>query len=265
MKQPNRLWALCLSAVLAVSGCMAVAEMTGADTQSLNAQAAKSYAQVVNAAQQKGVLDTTSQTARRVHTIFNNLKPYADAANQTGVPFEWQLSVIRKDELNAFVMPGGKTVVYTGIVEKLNLTDGEIAAIVGHEMTHALHEHSKKDAGQKVITGVAAAVVGSVASAYTGTDLTSITNIAAGLGIDKPFSRSQETDADMGGLRLMAQAGYNPEEAVRVWEKMNKASNNNNVILGLLSTHPTNNARIENIRKALPQVMPIYQQSKVKR
>ena len=265
MKSQNRVWALCLSAVLALSGCVAVAEMTGADTQSLNAKAATSYSQVVNAAQQQGVLETNSQTARRVHAIFNNLRPYADAANKTGVAFDWQLSVIRKDELNADVMPGGKTVVYTGIVEKLNLTDGEIAAIIGHEMTHALHEHSKQDAGQKVITGVAATLVGSVASAYTGTDLTSITNIAAGLGIDKPFSRSQETDADLGGLRLMVQAGYNPEEAVSVWEKMNKVSNNNNVILGLLSTHPTNNARIENIRKTLPEVMPIYQQSKVKR
>lgn len=265
MKWQNRLWALCLASVLSVSGCMAVAEMTGADSQSLNAQAAKSYAQVVNTAQEKGVLDTTSQTSRRVHTVFNNMKPYAVAANKTNVPFDWQMNVIRSDELNAWAMPGGKMAVYTGIVEKLNLTDAEIAAIIGHEMTHALHEHSKKDAGQKVITGVAAAVIGSVASAYTGTDLSSITNIAAGLGIDKPFSRSQESDADMGGLHLMAQAGYNPEAAVSVWQKMNQANNNNNVVLSILSTHPTNNARIDAIRKALPNVMPIYQQSAVKR
>lgn len=265
MKRQNRVWSLCLSCIVALSGCMAVAEMTGADTQSLNAQATKSYAQVVSTAQQKGVLDTTSQTAHRVHTIFNNMKPYAEAANHTGVRFDWQMNVIRSDELNAWAMPGGKMAVYTGIVETLNLTDAEIAAIIGHEMTHALNEHSKKDAGQKVITGVTAAVVSSVASAYTGTDLSTITAIAANLGVDKPFSRSQETDADMGGLRLMAQAGYNPEAAVSVWQKMNKENNNNNVVLGILSTHPTNNARIDAIRNALPTFMPIYQQSAVKR
>ena len=264
MKLKIFLSALVLSATMLTS-CTTVADLTGNSTQSLNAQATQVYVKTIEQAREQGLLDTTSPTAQRVMRVFNNMKPYAEAANRTGVPFNWEMHVIRTTDMNAWAMPGGKMAVYTGMVERLNLTDGELAAIIGHEMTHALHEHSKKDAGQKVITGVAAAVVGSVASAYTGTDLSSITSIAAGLGIDKPFSRSQETDADLGGLRIMAQAGYNPEEAVSVWEKMNQVKNNNNVVLGILSTHPTNNARIENIRKSLPTVMPIYQQSKVKR
>lgn len=249
---------------LLLSGCLAVADLTGNDTQSLNEKAAKSYAQVVGTAYSKGVLDTTSETSIRVHEIFNNLKPYAEAQNKTGIRFNWEMNVIRSDELNTWAMPGGKMAVYTGLVEKLNLTDAEIAAVIGHEMTHALHEHSKKDAGQKVITSVATSVVGSVASSVTGVNLSSITSIAANLGVDKPFSRSQENDADKGGLELMAQAGYNPEAAISVWQKMNNANNNNNAILGILSTHPTNNARMESLSKELPKAMQIYKANHVK-
>ena len=103
-----RLSALFTAAALTATGCTSVADMMGYDTATLNASAAKSYTQVVQQAQDKRVLDTTSQTSRRIQTVFNRLKPYANQANQTGVPFQWQMSVIKSNELNAWAMPGGK-------------------------------------------------------------------------------------------------------------------------------------------------------------
>ncbi|MDO5058537.1 MAG: M48 family metallopeptidase [Neisseria sp.] len=259
--------ALAVSAALTVSGCGTVAEVAGFNTQALNADAAKSYAKVVGEAQGKKTVDTTSRTARRIQTVFNNMKPYAERANKTGVPFDWQMTVIKSDELNAWAMPGGKMAFYTGLADKLKLTDDEIAAIVGHEMTHALEEHSKKDAGQKVLTGLAVQLGGAALQGYTGWSADTV-GLAAGIlseyGVDKPFSRHQEYDADAGGLFLMAEAGYNPEAALSVWRKMNQENNNNNMLLTMLSTHPSNNARLEAMQKLLPQAMEIYQRSKRK-
>ena len=264
MKLKIFLSALLLSATTILTSCTTVADLTGNSTQALNAQASQVYVQTIEQAKEQGMLDTTSPTAQRVMRVFNNMKPYAEAANKTGTPFNWEMHVIRTDDMNAWAMPGGKMAVYTGMVEKLNLTDGELAAVIGHEMTHALHEHAKKDRGQKVLTGLAAGAVGTVLSAYTKTDLSSITQLAANIGVDKPFSRSQETDADMGGLYLMAQAGYNPEEAVNVWLKMNQAKGKQGLAVSILSTHPTNDNRIESIRNELPKVMPVYQNSRIK-
>lgn len=256
------LTAVLLVALFSVSGCTTVAEMAGYNTAALNAESAKNYAQVKQEARSKRAVDTQSATARRIQAVFQRMRPFAEQANKTGVPFDWEMTVIRSDELNAWAMPGGKMAFYTGLVEKLNLNDAEIAAIVGHEMTHALAEHSKKDVGQKVLTGLATEIGGSILQANTGIDsrvLGVSTSILSEYGIDKPFSRSQEYEADAGGLRLMAQAGYNPEAALTVWDKMNKVNDNNNTLNSIISTHPNNNDRIAAMRKLLPEVMPVYQ------
>lgn len=251
-----------LSLTTGLTGCTSVAEMAGASTGNLNAEAAKSYTAMVNQARSQGELDTTSSTARRVQAIFNRMKPYANQANKTGVAFNWEMNVLRDDELNAFAMPGGKMVVNTGIVEKLNLTDDEIAAVIGHEMTHALLEHSKKDAGQRVLTGLAMNVGGALLMSKTGVDASTAslaTDLVGNYGIDKPFSRSQENQADAGGVRLMAQAGYNPQGAVTVWQKMTRAEGDRGGLATLASTHPNHAQRIAAIQKMMPEVMPIYQ------
>lgn len=251
-----------LAVGLSLTGCTSVAELSGATTGNMNAEAAKSYTAMVNQARSQGELDTTSSTARRVQTIFNRMKPYANQANKTGVAFNWEMNVLKDDEMNAFAMPGGKMVVNTGIVEKLNLTDDEIAAVIGHEMTHALLEHSKKDAGQRVLTGLAMNVGGALLMSETGIDASTAslaTDLVGNYGIDKPFSRSQENQADAGGVRLMAQAGYNPQAAITVWQKMTKAEGDRGGLATLASTHPNHAQRITAIQKMLPSVMPIYQ------
>lgn len=250
--------ALLLTTITTLVGCTTVADMAGYDTASLNMDAAKSYSQVVSQASSEGAVDNTSATAKKVKRVFNRMQPYAAEANTTGVPFDWQITVIRSPELNAWAMPGGKMAFYTGIVEQLKLTDAEVAAIMGHEMTHALSEHSKKDAGQKILTGLAFQLGGAQLQAKTGLSDNAL-GMINDLGIDKPFSRTQETEADVGGLRLMAQAGYNPEAAITVWEKMEAANGRSNTLVTLMSTHPNSGQRIAKIQALLPEVMPIYQ------
>lgn len=262
------LGAVLLSLALSqLTGCTAVADMAGYDSQTLNQQAEKNYMQVVREARSKGVVDTASPTARRIQAVFQRMKPYAEQANRTGVPFQWQMTVIRSDELNAWAMPGGKMAFYIGLAEKLQLNDDEIAAIVGHEMTHALHEHGKRDVGQKVLTGLAVELGGRAVQGYTGWSADTV-GLAAGIlgeyGVDKPFSRSQEYEADAGGLMLMAQAGYHPEAALSVWQKMNRQADNNHLLHTILSTHPANNDRLQAMRKLMPQALEIYRQSRRK-
>ena len=124
--------------VAALAGCTSVADMVGYDTAALNEGAERNYTQVVQKARSQNALDVSSPTAQRVHRVFFRLVLYANRANRTGIPFNWQMNVIRSNELNAWAMPGGKMAVYTGMVERLQLTDDEIAAVIGHEMTHAL-------------------------------------------------------------------------------------------------------------------------------
>ena len=250
--------ALLLTTITTLAGCTTVADMAGYSSSSLNADAAKNYSQVVSSASSQGAVDNKSNTAIRVKNVFNRMKPYADRANTTGVPFDWQITVIRSPELNAWAMPGGKMAFYTGVVEKLKLTDAEIAAIMGHEMTHALSEHSKKDAGQKILTSLALQLGGAAIQQKTGLNAEAM-SLISDYGLDKPFSRNQESQADAGGLRLMAQAGYNPEAAVRVWQKMEAANGRSNTIVTLMSTHPNSGQRIAKIQALLPEVMPVYQ------
>lgn len=245
-----------------LAGCSSVAEMAGYDTASLNQAAAKQYRETIRIKDGRYRLDTESETARRVHAVFERMKPFAEKVNQTGIPFDWQMAVIKSEEPNAWALPGGKMAVNTGMVEKLQLTDAEIAAVIGHEMTHALREDGKKAAGGNVLKRWAGYTVGIAVQATTG-----ISGGFAGLGTDlighygvaMPYSRAQESRADEGGMRLMAQAGYNPQAAVSVWQKMNAYRDNNNLKTSIASNHPTNNARIDNLRRYLPQVMPLYQ------
>lgn len=248
-----------------LSGCAGMADALGYDSRSLNAQAAQSYQQIRTQARRAEVLDTQSAIARRVQAVFRRLKPHADAANQTGTPFDWDMLVIRSKELNAWAMPGGKMAVYTGLVETLKLTDAEIAVVVAHEMTHALKEHSKQAIGQQALTGLALDIGGRVLAGRTGLSGEAIglsQSLLGQYGIGLPFSRHQEREADRGSLELVARAGYDPRAAITVWEKMAAYQGSGNALSGLLSTHPSNQARIEEMRRQLPEVLPLYEQSR---
>lgn len=245
-----------LVTIVSFSGCTTIADMSGADSATLNANAATTFSKMRTEAQQKGQLDTSSNTYRRINAVLLRMQPYANQANQTGQAFQWQLAVLKSDEINAYVAPGGKVVFYTGIVNKLNLTDAEIAAVMGHEMTHALEEHSKNKLGAQALTSLAVNVGKSyVGDAAGGLGATAL-DLGSQVGVGLPYSRSLESRADYGGLMLMAKAGYNPQAAITLWEKMNKLEGAGGP--AFMSTHPSNSQRIEAMRKNLPAAMAVY-------
>ena len=250
---------LAVAAVVAtgLTGCVSSAEM--------NNEAARAYRSVVQDANDQNAVDNSSPTARRIHTIFNRMKPYADQENKTGVPFNWEIMVVRSNELNAWAMAGGKMMFYTGLVDQLGLSDAQIATVMGHEMAHALKEHSKSDKTMSTITGLAAAAASAaLASKGISTNVMGYDAVAVvkDLGLDKPFSRSQETEADEVGLMLMARSGYNPEEAPKLWEKMKSASGGSGgVFAALTSTHPTDEGRQENLQRLMPEALALYNAS----
>ncbi len=246
--------------VVAVFSAMLTACVT---TAQINQEAESNYAQVKQEARAKSMLDTSSTTARRIHSVFNKMKPYAERANKTGVPFQWEIVVLKSSELNAWAMPGGKMAFYTGLVDKLNLSDDEIAVVMGHEMAHALQEHGKSDRTVSTVTGIVGVLADVAVTATTGVSTEGLLSTGVDLIATKPFSRSQETEDDEVGLMLMAESGYNPEAAPNVWVKMSKANGSSG--LSIFSTHPSNEDRQENLARLVPQAKEIYNASKNKR
>ena len=234
-----------------------------ADSASINQQAAMGYRDMINEAKSQNQIDSNSKTAQRVHKIFNKMVPYANRENQTGQAFDWQIEVIKSKELNAWAMPGGKMAFYTGLVESLNLTDDEIATVMGHEMAHALKEHGKKKANMGQFTDVLAGVAHVALSTQIGSDGSAVVvGLTKDWALDKPYSRSAETEADEVGLLLMAKSGYNPQAAPGLWDKMQKASKGSQSVLDKLSsTHPSDKDRQENLLRLMPEAMALYQKS----
>ena len=235
-----------------------------ASSAQINEQAAMSYTQEMVKMRNQGVVDTTSSTSKRIHAVFRKMVPYANKENQTGQPFNWEISVVKSNELNAWAMPGGKMMFYTGLVDRLKLTDDEIAVVMGHEMAHALQEHGKSKVNMNQVTGIAAQIAHIALSTQIGSQASGIVvSVAKDWGLDKPYSRRHETEADEVGLMLMAKAGYNPQAAPNLWVKMNQATgNSNSALAGLISTHPTNAARQENLERLMPQAMAYYKANK---
>ena len=171
--------------------------------------------------------------------------------------FAWEVSVIKEDgTLNAWALPGGKIAIYTGIFPAA-FTESGLAAIMGHEVVHALARHGAERASQHLAANLGLGV----ASAVLGMDpaTTQLANLALTGGVLLPFSRSHESEADHIGLLLAAEAGYDPREAVRVWERMAEFSDSESP--EFLSTHPAHDTRIANLKRWMPEAIAIYNQS----
>ena len=221
----------------------------------MNQSANEAYAEVIAEAQKAGVLNKDQATLNRVRKIADKLIAQTPVFRQDALDWDWQVNVITEDTINAWCMPGGKIVVYTGIIDALKLTDGELAAVMGHEISHALKEHSRERASQEAVQSLGIAT----AAAIFGLDQTkaNILGIAAQFTFGLPFSRSHETEADRMGTELMARAGYDPYEAVNIWKKMDEVSGSS--VPELLSTHPSNKNRIADLQVIAEKVYPLYQ------
>jgi predicted Zn-dependent protease len=231
-----------------------------ASSEKLEREATAQYAKLLDsAASQKALASADYPQRQRLQAIASQLIPYTHRFSDRADDWRWEVNLIGSKQINAFVMPGGKIVFYTGIVEKLKLTDDEIAMVMGHEMAHALLEHGRERAGQQKIAQ-AATIGASVLSQVMGYgDLGGLLASQTSKVTLLTFNRGDESEADLVGMDIAARAGFDPRAGISLWQKMSEASKGEPP--QFLSTHPSHTSRIDNIRSALPKVMPLYERA----
>lgn len=261
--------ALAISLALALAGCETVrttqAGMVGVDRQqrmAVSAQtmeqgAAKQYGQLMAEADKKNKRNADMAQFERVRQIGDKLIAQVTAFRPDARSWRWEINVLSSSEGNAWCMPGGKIAVYTGLIEKLKLTDDELAAVMGHEIAHALREHSRERASEQAVANIGISILATVAGvgqvgqnrmkyAYQGL-----------LGL--PNSRAHETEADRMGVELAARAGFDPRAAITLWQKMAQVGGSEP--LKFMSTHPPRAERVQDLTTYSARVMPLYQQA----
>ena len=207
--------------------------------------------------QQKALAPANHPQLLRLRRIAQRIIPFTAAWNPRARDWQWQVNLIGSSQINAWCMPGGKIAFYTGILDKLQLTDDEVAAVMGHEIAHALREHARERMGKSVATNLGANIL----SQLLGAGELGQTVIGGGAQLlSLQFSRSDETEADLVGLELAARAGFDPRAGISLWKKM--AAQNRNAPPQWLSTHPAGSNRIAEMEKNLPRVLPLYEQAK---
>lgn len=226
-------------------------------------QATLQYQQTLKAAAEQRALGPADHVqVRRLRAIAQKIIPLAGEWNERARQWKWEVNLIGSNQINAFCMPGGKIVFYTGILKTLELTDDEVAMVMGHEIAHALREHARERMGKSTVTSEAARLGGALLSGWLGID-PRLTGIAAQQGanlLTLKFGREDESEADLVGMELAARAGFDPRAGVSLWQKMSAA--NKGAPPQWLSTHPSGNTRIAEIEANLPKVMPLYERAR---
>lgn len=272
MVSKNRIrnYAALLISVMALIACETVnttqGGMVGVDrqqrmalsSQEMDTSASKQYAQVLEEQRKKGALNQNAAQLRRVRTIANRLIPQTTAFRPDAAKWNWEVNLITAPEVNAWCMPGGKIAVYTGLIDKLKLNDDELAAVMGHEIAHALREHARERASEQMVTGGLISL---------GTSILGVGDLgkqgaqyAYMVGFGLPNSRTHETEADRIGVELAARAGYDPRAAISLWQKMAQVGGDEP--MKFMSTHPSREDRVNDLTVYSQRVMPLYDQSK---
>ncbi len=226
----------------------------------LEQMAAESYTKLRNEAASKGVLNNDAALVQRVRGIAARIQPQTAVFRQDAPGWNWEVNVIGSDDLNAFCMPGGKIVFYSGLIKRLALRDNEIAVVMGHEIAHALREHSREQVSQAIAAN-AAIDIGAAVFGWGGT-ASSLANLGYDALIATRFSRTDEKEADRIGLELAARAGFDPAAGVTLWQKMMQAGGGKPP--EFLSSHPADEKRVAEVQSVLPVVQPLYEAAKRK-
>lgn len=218
--------------------------------------AAQNYTEILSEAKGSRALNTDAKLTQRVRAISNRLIAQVPVLRPDAANWQWQVNVIDSDEVNAWCMPGGRMAVYSGFIKAVKPTDDELAAVMGHEIAHALREHTREKMSQQMATSLGLSVL----SAVTGTNLTgdlggTLTNVMFTL----PNSRQFESEADAIGVELAARAGFDPRAAVTLWQKMGALGGSTPE---LLSTHPSPATRIADLEQKSALAMPLYEQAR---
>jgi len=253
--------------VLTMAGCQTVQTTGGGavgvdrgqsmlvSSQEVEQAAARQYQKVVADARASNALNRDPQQVARVRAIANRLIPQTAVFRPDAPGWQWEVNVLESKELNAWVMAGGKVAIYSGLIEQLKLTDAEIAAVMGHEIAHALREHSREQISRSMATGLGLSVVGALLGA--GEAGQNLMGMVAKVTFELPHSRLHETEADRIGVELAARAGYDPRAAVALWDKMSTRSSG--APPQWLSTHPGHADRQRDLANYAARVMPLYE------
>jgi predicted Zn-dependent protease len=239
-----------LSLALAVAAC-AQAPVTGRNQLILlpESQDADMGLQAYQQIKQEEKVSGNAALNQQVQTVGRRI------AAVSGHPeWDWQFTLFENPEPNAFALPGGKVGVYTGLF-KVAQNDAQLAAVMGHEVGHAIARHGAERMSQGILAQLGGVAVGAATGSQAVVDLYSQ---AATLGVILPYSRGQESEADEIGLMLMAEAGYDPREAVKLWQ--NFATLGGERPPEFLSTHPSEGTRIQRLQELMPKALEIYEQ-----
>ena len=228
----------------------------------VTSMSAQAYTQTIAEDKKKNTLNVDPAQLERVRTISNRLIAQVGVFRPDAVNWKWEVNVEKNDQLNAYCMPGGKIMVYSGMMEKLQATDDELAAVIGHEMSHALREHGRERMSQAYVQQFGLQALAAVFTSSAGSAAVQAAGAGSQLFFALPNSRLQETEADRMGLELAARAGYNPDAAVTLWQKM--TSMNKGAPPQFLSTHPASENRIADLKALAPKVRPLYEAAKAR-
>ncbi|RQO60480.1 peptidase M48 [Paucibacter sp. KBW04] len=222
--------------------------------EQVEAAGAQQYQQMMQqAAQQRALAPNNHPQLIRLREIAKRIIPQSEPWNPRAKQWRWEVNLIASPQLNAFCMPGGKIAFYYGILDKLKLTDDEVATIMGHEVAHALREHARERMAKTQATRLGLGVVSSLLGlGGVGDTLLSM----GGQLLTLTFSREDESEADLVGMELAARAGYDPAAGISLWQKMGAASKG--APPQWLSTHPAGPTRIKDIQANLPKVQGLY-------
>ena len=224
----------------------------------LEQAAAQQYDELLQEARAKHALAGEGNAQlHRLRSISSRLIADAPRWNPRARQWHWEVNLIGSDSVNAFCMPGGKIAVFTGLIDKLHITDDELAMVLGHEMAHALREHAReriaKSQGTNALLSLGAQLFG----------LGQIGDVAANIGtqlLTLKFSRDDESEADLVGMEMGARAGFNPQASISLWDKMERVAGNGGGP-AFLSTHPSGPDRMRRLAENVPRVEGLYRQS----
>ncbi len=224
-------------------------------------QASKqAYVNTLKPFQQKGKLNNDPKLVARIQRITDRLIEQAKILRPETRKWDWSVKIIDDpDTVNAWCMAGGKMAIYTGLIDKLKATDDEIAQVMGHEIAHALLNHSAERMSVAMATQLAVGAYAQSKNASPGK--TALAAVAAQVAITLPNSRTSESEADRVGIELAARAGYDPRAAVTLWQKMAKLGGGRPP--EFLSTHPSPKNREKALRKLVDKMMPYYLKNKL--
>lgn len=229
---------------------------SGYSAQDVNRSYLMTYRQGLRQAAAAGVLVTDSAAGKHLQNVATKVVMESYVFRPDAMKWDWAANLIDADIVNASCGPGGKIIVYTGLIVRIKPTDDELAILLGHEIAHALREHGREQASSNAVFELAGGVGANVLKAGA-IGKTAISK-ALSTGVGRPFSRRDEEEADLIGLELAARAGYDPRAAITLWTKMGAVTKGSKMPT-FLSTHPSSAERLKVLSEAIPKVLPLYQ------